>query len=254
MPEAIDWQAVYSEVLTTERNRPVADYDYEDAKELVHILADRFLTRDQNSHSFTFVEHRFETPYCRGVADLGNTSVIVDWKTRVTGELDPAWQARHVDSWQWRITAAAMGCRTFIYRGIARQTGKVREVEIEVPEDNNERVVNFLSQLHRAREAYISFSVWPQNKPSACYAFNRTCEFYTQCSNGTEPVASILSPPPFSYSGAMTFLACPEKHRRTLLAPDTDRGTEESEFGQMVHRGIAEVYKQTYGIEKEIRG
>ena len=46
----------------------------------------------------------------------------------------------------------------------------------------------------------------------------------------------------FSFSSASTFLLCPEKYRRNLLSGSED--SEDTIFGNMVHVGLAEAYKQ----------
>jgi len=247
----IDWTRVDAEILDAEKSAFIPDFDYEDAKDLVRVLADRFLARDLAGLRVSHVELGFETLYSRGICDVlaENDNVAIDWKTRVTGSLDVEWQNRQVESWQWRITADALDLQKFVYRGVSRLEHKVREIEIEVPTDNRARVAEFLEALYLSREAVKDYGIWPQNKPFACKAYNRICAFDSDCRNGAEPLVSILSPlPAFSYSGATTFMLCNEKWRRQHMSARTD--SEETAFGNLVHAGIAEVYRQAYGLDK----
>ncbi len=252
MPD-IDWEKVDAEILGVVDAAFIPDFDYDDAKDLVRVLADRFLARDLENLRVSAIELPFATGLSRGICDVyaEGQRTAVDWKTRVTGSLDVEWQNRQIDSWQWKITAAALGLKKFVYRGVSRLEHKVREVEIEIPVDNRQRVADFLNALYYSRDAIVEYPVWPQNRPFACKAYSRICEFDSDCRNGTEPIISIplsMSLPAFSYSGATTFMLCNEKWRRQHLGERTE--SEETAFGNLVHAGIASVYRQAYGLEK----
>lgn len=246
----INWEKVYSEVARTDDDRLIPDFDYEDAKQLVHILADRFVIRDLETLRPKSVETRFEGPLATGVADLQGDGWAVDWKIRVTGDVDSDWQGKQLESWQWRITAYALDLKSFIYRGVSRITGKVREITIDVPFDNAARTEQFLKQLVAQRDQLIVSGAvpWPQNRPWRCKNSYKVCAYYQECVSGREPVIPLSSiSRGFSYSAATAFLDCQEIGRRYYLNQQDKKrpeGTEETSFGSACHRGIAEVYRQ----------
>ena len=250
VPE-IDWERVDAEILAAEKSAFIPDFDFADAKDLVRVLADRFLARDLATYRVSAIELPFSNPLSRGVCDVyaEADATAIDWKTRVTGSLDVEWQNRQIDSWQWRITAAALGLRKFVYRGVSRLEHKVREIEIEVPEGNTQRVMQFLNGLFKSRAVLADFAIWPQNRPYACRAYNRICEFDADCRDGTEPEGLVYMKP-FSYSGATTFMLCPEKFRRGHMVSAERSESEETAFGNLVHAGTAEVYRQAFGLQK----
>jgi len=248
----IDWALVDAEILASEKSAFIPDFDYEDAKDLVRVLADRFLARDLTTYRVSAVELPFDTTWSRGICDVyaALDNVGIDWKTRVTGSLDVEWQQRQIDSWQWRITAAALGLKKFVYRGVSRLEHKVREIEIDVPKDNRWEADEFLESLYESRAAISEHEIWPQNKPFACRAYNRICEFDTFCRAGTMPRAVPVLLKPFSYSGATTFMLCNEKFRMSHLVDAKRKETDETSFGNLVHAGIACAYRQAFGLPK----
>lgn len=202
-----------------------------------------------------------------GEATLGRFKglrFVADWKT-TKSELDVRWQQRLVDSWQWRAYLAETGADVFVYRGIRRKT-RIGD-EIETREFYIDRSTQpDLKEVHdinvktttAVRDGLIQLGVtpWPQNRPSACGAFGRECPYKADCDTGLKyiPTGALVPGRPFSYSRMETFKLCSERYRRDVLAQQSaleDEGTgPEAEFGKAVHRALASIYSQSYGLAK----
>lgn len=260
----------------------LSDYDFEDAKMCVWAAAAKWLIRDLDVFSDSIlveyekrINFSIEGEACevKGIFDLwGNfksisvhkqfenyedSCFIIDWKTS-RGSLDTAWRKRLIYSRQWRLYSAIVDARVFMYRGIQRSTKlgeepDCKEIIIEVPRNNKIEVCQQTAQLLVQRARLIKnsyeFPIWPKNMPDACFQYGRECPYLVDCeSNNVVNYIPDLGHP-MSYSRLKTFQACPERHRRDLLAKSQDLTEDESDdtiFGSAVHRGLAELYTQAF--------
>jgi hypothetical protein len=187
---------------------------------------------------------------------------VADWKS-TKSELDTMWQERLVDSWQWRDYLAETGADIFVYRGIKRRT-RIGD-SVETREFYIDRSVQpDLEELHRInvlsttvqRDALVQLGQvpWPQNRPGGCRAFGRECQYKPDCDSGLKflPTGALTPNRELSYSRIQSFKLCPERYRRDLLAKQDGLEEEvagpDAEFGLAIHRGLAEVYRQAYGL------
>ena len=244
--------------------------DLEDAKELVWMGAERWLEEDIKNLSITHVEHKILVPLpglnisisgvldlqgkCNETGDLkqfSNSIYIADWKTSKSS-LDSDWKTRLLDSWQWRIYSFALGAKVFSYRGLSRK-GETREVIFEVPENNDQQVVEYLKGASLMMRPLLesNLEVYPRHMPFACKAYGRDCPHLLDCKDYTMPRKAVndLKDDPFkgylsiSYSQLEKLFLCPERMRRDMIA---DKGEDSSEagLGKCVHAGLENLYKQ----------
>ena len=254
-----------------ENEKPLATYDAEDARVLVWNALERWLESDVKDLLITHVEQKVWVPIpgapaaVTGVLDMqgqirgleketkpfSGGRIIVDWKT-TGGKLDTTWKNRLLDSFQWRLYSYFLGAKLFNYRGISRD-GETRNLLIEVPETNDEEVIEYLSGASKMMGGLISsdLEVWPRHMPYACNAYNRECPFYNDCRDYEAiPKMPVRFLERFkngvielSFTRLERFLLCPEKERRALVDKDSLE-TDETNFGSSVHRGLAAAYKQ----------
>jgi hypothetical protein len=258
------------------------DYDFQDAKECVWNAATKWLHRDVVEFNVTDVEVRREAEIAghkvKGFIDIRGTlngkinalskwagkSFVLDWKTS-KNKLSTDWKNRLLDSLQWRLYCLLEEewPGLIFYRGIGRQ-GDVREIIIEPPqpeylipqiESDIGPVGDFIKKLGKTAE------IWPRNMPHACKAFGVECGFYSECEDGDMPPA-LVPIENLSYSTINRYMLCPERLRREKLAyqlakeleiegevePDASDATR---FGNAVHRGLENLYKQAYDIVDE---
>lgn len=279
--EMLDKQRIINEILTTPFT--ITECDFEDAKAMVYDVAGRWLLRDLedfNIDSKNGIEHLFEwevdnKPFLKGYLDIfgevaqppgsnpfaefAGLPFSVDWKTS-NRDLNDVWAARYLNSWQWRLYAAARDLKLFIYRGIKRpqkvgEKTAFREIPIAVPSYNFEECMLYVAALLASRQALVDgrFEIWPQSRPDACKAYNRDCPFLDDCDQFTMPRAAI-GEKVMSYSSLKDFARCPEYHRRAELQKlaaleDADAiSGAEANFGTLVHSGVAEVYRQALAL------
>lgn len=261
----LDWDAIGAAVAET-KGRELMHSELADAKECVYIAAERWLPRDyanaiiEGTEEEIFIEGlpNQRKPF-HGFTDLRLTvgakapdktlgkyaaaTLLVDWKTTSTATWTD-WRARQKKSWQWKLYAFSRNATLFSYRGINRM-GDTSDLTLEVPASNGLEVREFLSAIFSSRGALVDaqLPVWPRNRPGSCNAFGRECPFDEECEEYSmpqwEPEDRQLS-----YSSIGDYLLCPEKHRRKSLAPEDREETESTIFGQAVHRGLEEVYRQ----------
>jgi hypothetical protein len=257
------------------------DYDFQDAKECTWNAAMKWLHRDVVEFDITNVEVLREADIAgfpiKGYIDVrgmlrgkipalskwADKPFVLDWKTS-KNKLSTAWKNRLVDSLQWKLYCLLEPeyPGLIIYRGISRQ-GDVREVIIEPPAKEHmvaevEAIVGPVSHfIQHLKES----EVWPRNMPASCHAFGYECPFYNDCEDNEMPPRAI-DVEHLSYSSLTRFLLCPERLRREKLVylealeaevegeiePD---GTDATRFGNAVHRGLEELYKQAYGLVEE---
>lgn len=266
----IDWQKVEDAIIGDGK---LAEYDLADSKTMVWSAAEKFLPRDLYDLDIDGVEEPYEAtlelPYgpqvFKGIKDLkgrlrgrlnatkkyAGKKVVVDWKS-TANTLDKTWEDRLLDSWQWRKYLYFENADVMIYRGLGRDSSgevKFREVFIERPAKLEEDILVQLQGCAISRQSLIEagLEVWPRKMPSACGAFGRECPYFLDCRDGSMPRGAVLPGRSFSYSSMDKYLLCPERYRREILS-EGQEDTEESLFGQAVHRGLAEVYTQARNL------
>lgn len=271
-----------SEAIQNTKGRALGHFEYEDAMECVFSAAERWLVRDLQDFKIVGIEkevfveglpeqrkpfHGFVDlegiltgavkPYNGenlAKRDFTGLTIICDWKT-TDGALDSTWKERQRKSWQWKLYALGTGAAIFSYRGISRgrkdHTGchDTNELIIEVPPSNGTEAREYLTGAFVQRAAYVDAGlvVWPRNRPGSCKAFGRDCPFDDECEEYSMP---RIAPGDrqLSYSSINDLMLCPEKHRRKSLNPDEREETDSTIFGQAVHRGLEELYRQAKGL------
>jgi hypothetical protein len=261
--DRLDWFKISAEMekFAAEKGG-VHHSEEEQARKCVFTGLERWLAEDLANCRVIEVESPFEDEYKRGfidvllqVLDAPEDAVFapfagafkgVDWKTS-RNTLSSDWRDRHLYSWQGPTYCHGIGKkyqltpRLFEYRGISRSL-ETKPVLLQIDNPAPSVEVQY-GGLRVMRDALIAaeLPVWPKNMPSACGAYGRDCEYLEDCREHTEPFVQIERKP-FSYSGASTFMLCPEKYRRNLVAGSAD--SEETIFGNLVHVGLAEAYRQ----------
>jgi hypothetical protein len=95
---------------------------------------------------------------------------------------------------------------------------------------------------------------WPQHRPTACRRFGRPCSFKDDCDSGLQflPVGNLTKGRALSYSRIGDFTACPELHRRRVLAKMSAAGEDDSgpdaAFGSAMHRALAFVWGESFKL------
>ncbi len=265
----IDLEKVAKAILTDKNGEEItlALFDFEDAKRLVWLAAEKWLPRDLFEIKLGGLEAKQEMaiPYQRlpakGFLDVAGTTrglidpfkpfagkpVIIDWKT-TKNDLKNAtdWKRRLLDSNQWVCYSSMYKASVFIYRGLSRN-GSTAELIIKVPENTERRSIEYISgvgvQVNALRDN--GFTVFPMNQPFACNAYGRVCPYKKDCEEYTMPRQALSEDKQLSYSFMNTFLLCPERARRESLQEEGN-GSDETIFGQCVHSGVAELWKQAY--------
>lgn len=261
----IDMEKVGKAIATPEEDeRPLADFDFEDAKSLVWTAAEKWLLRDLDEFSVEEVEQEkvflFDNSNITYVTDVSGVvkglkapftnfsgkRYVIDWKTS-KNTLGTEWKDRLLHSWQWRLYCCAQNASLFLYRGLSRN-GDTKEVIIEAPTTNNDEVLFFLrgTQDQLVHLQNSTLPCWPRNMPFACRAYGRDCAWVEDCQNYTMP-KGIVEPKRLSYSYINTFMLCNERARRTALDGNREN-SEESLFGSAVHRGLAELWRQAFNL------
>lgn len=249
--------------------KPLARFDLEDAVDLVRLAANKWLDEDLRLLRAPVFEVSFRQEvvpgvYAKGVLDVftehrpaveteAYLPCVIDWKTRQTADVDSDWARDLRDSAQWRIYAWASRAPHFFYRGLSRRSRKCREVPIQVPEDNDAWVENYLRGIAAQHVALTSaeLPVWPQVKPRACRAWGRDCERRDSLRNtgNCGPPEALRGSRDLSYTAIERFLLCPERYRCHALAPDGEYESDDSLFGSAFHAGAAEAWRQAFQEE-----
>ncbi len=264
----VDREKVAGAVVAYEENEPkMAEWDFEDAKRLIWLAAEKWLPRDLHEFILEATELKIikeipglDRPF-KGYLDLAGTvrgtidpfvpfagkKFVVDWKTS-KNTLGTDWRNRLIDSWQWMDYTEIYGADVFCYRGLSRN-GTTAEVILKVPQTNGKEVIQLLTSVGSQIKALDDgdFPVWPRNKPFACNAYGRECDFYQDCQEYTMPQSPIPKDKMLSYSFLNNFMLCNERARRTAIG-ERDAGTDETNFGVATHRGLAELWRQAYQI------
>lgn len=257
---SVDLEKVQQAICVYEQDeKPMADFDIEDARKLVWTAAEKWLVRDLTEFTLDRVEKEQIINDFKFVMDLsgmilgnnkpfqdfGNKRYIIDWKTS-KNSLTTEWKDRLINSWQWRLYSDVVDASLFVYRGLSRN-GDTKEVLIQVPEENGqealEQRISIGREIHALRD--IGAAVWPRNMPFACGAYGRDCEFMKDCQDYSMP-KGVPPEKLLSYSYMSTFQLCNEKARRYAMGHNNDN-SDETNFGRAVHRGLAELWRQAYG-------
>lgn len=264
----IDISEIENEILNKrDGEKELKDYEVTEVKSLLWLAGEKWLLRDLSEFTLTGTEvdiltepdkngYRFHafidvTGIVKGVKKPFNAysgkPYCIDWKTTAK-ELDTKWRARLTSSWQWQQYAHLTGAKLFIFRGISRLES-LTELIIKVPDTNSMEVIDFNNsvggQIKYLRDE--KFNIWPRNKPFACHAYGRVCEYYVDCDCLTMP---FVVPPEknLSYSYIDKFLLCPEKARRSALIDEIDDSSSESSFGLVMHRALASLWSQAFKL------
>jgi PD-(D/E)XK nuclease superfamily len=266
--EQLDLEKIADAIVGPDGAPKIAEYDFQDAKRMIWAAAEKWLPRDIYDMQITGVEEEYQTTVelaygpqlFRGFMDVtgmlkGNVSVtqkyagkkcVVDWKT-THNTLDAIWEERHRDSWQWKNYLHFGEAEVMLYRGISRTEGKTREVVIPRPPGLSEALMGQITGVALQREVLIvaELPVWPRKMPGSCGSFGRECPYFGDCRDGSMPQQAVLPGRSFSYSSMELFSLCPERYRRDKLTEDAGgEETDESLFGNAVHAGLAELYRQ----------
>lgn len=261
--DLLNWSSISAEMDAFAATKPeTPSFEIETARKCVFTALERWLAEDLANCRIEAVEEPFEDAFKRGVCDVilrvnsdpedavykphANQLQVIDWKSS-KNTLGSDWRDRYIYSWQGPTYVDGVARKysltptLFQYRGISRSY-ETKPVLLEVTDPAPSVEVQY-GGLRIMRDALISagLSVWPKNMPSGCKAYGGLCSYFEECTQNKEPryvpVEKI-----FSFSGASTFLLCPEKYRRNLV--DGSQDSEESIFGNLVHVGLAEAYKQ----------
>lgn len=277
---SIDWDKVRDAMVG---DKPIMDFDLEDALLCVHAACERWLLQDKENFIVTGLESKIQVtdPGFKAYKDIEGMVVadpvkqlkayagkpyIVDWKT-AKGDLDKRWKDRLLLSTQWRQYwwAQGGGEGLFVYRGIRRPNAKGEVQFRELMFDpstftrNNEALTKQqLYGIMAMRDTLINedFPIWPMNMPAACHDYGEDCPYLNDCDLGDQPRWVPPHGKVMSYSRLKSFLRCPERSRRELLDEtegDADNGSDATRFGNCVHRGLAEVYSQVFKVPVSLR-
>ncbi len=254
-------------IVDPESKTEILGFEVEEVKRLVISAATKWLLGDLKylEEDTLLIESPFTVDFngiaTRGIIDLGakinekhysskyrGKTVVADWKS-ASGALDKAWQDRLTQSYQWALYASVHKAELVSYRGVSR-TGTTRELLIEVSPFHLDLAARHFTQVGGMITSLMDSGaeVYPMHKPSACGQYGTTCPFLDDCTGDKAPRYSLNSADLIiSYSSAERFLTCPEKYRR--LSQTENRGLDGSEStrtGAAFHRGIAELYLQSF--------
>lgn len=261
--ERLNWSTISDTIdKLAEEKGGVPSFELETARKCVFHALERWLAEDLDNCTIEAVEEPFEDVFKRGVVDVilrikpdptdavyqphANQLQVLDWKT-TKNTLGSDWRDRYIYSWQGPTYVDGIARKysltptLFQYRGISRSFD-VKPVLLEVSNPAPSVEAQY-GGLRVMRDALISagLSVWPKNMPFGCKAYGGECAYFHDCTHDKEP-RYVPEAKIFSFSGASTFLLCPEKYRRNMVNGSQD--SEESIFGNLVHVGLAEAYKQ----------
>lgn len=255
------------DVMLATDNKRLEPLVFKQATAMVYEIAVmRWLAEDiENFESIDPPEIEFEYNGTKGVIDLTGTiktnppskayekyagqRFVLDWKTSSTSVLSDTWKHDYLNSWQWRIYSAAKNAQLFIYRGMTRGemdiSRAVKTLQIEVPLDNDYQVREHIRKTRLSMKAFENETTWPRYWPNPCRKWGG-CPFHVDCFNNTQPEGLITIPSLLSYSKISAFQDCPEKYRRLLLAEREADANENTIFGNVVHAGLAQIYKEMF--------
>lgn len=260
------------------------EFEFQRAIDIVVALSERYLEEDLapgNEILGVEYEYTLTSPGLAGhhgfidlIIKLPDGRVkIPDWKT--TGSLSDYSQKDFKDrcrhSWQSRYyDLAARECfalpeDTVVeveYRGIAVEDLKQLVVQGITSGEWRARALDRYLKIWEALdiavngvELYPSYGVghttapWPQHSPEACHKFKTACPYLGACVLDIDVIPSeSITVETLSHSSMNTYLDCPERFRRERLDKMHGRerggGSDASELGNAVHRGMAEIYRQ----------
>lgn len=237
------------------------NFDFEVVDDMLHSAINSWLIDDLEHYTLLATETKksFEHPASAlepthlicdlELQDKFGKKVIIDWKT-TSRELDPKWEARYRDSWQWRIYLSYLNADKFVYRGVSTKKG-TRDVTLNRYPGLDKEISQYINQFSNMRLSLVGQAPWPRSRPGSCNAFGRLCHYYDDCRDNTYPLDKLI-PRSLSYSGMDTFFLCPERHRREELeklradAEPEREGNFAAELGNCFHRGAAEIWQQSF--------
>lgn len=235
------------------------------AKELVWVLAETYLERDNNESKVLFTEEYFQSEKVAGTIDLiqevrypiyipksyNGKKLVVDWKTSNSSTFDKSFRERYVDSWQWKIYSYYSNADLFEYRIISKSTGDTLEILLKNSDEIRKSVENYLlgvnlllSSLMEREDLYV----WPRHMPSGCNTYGKPCPFLERVCQYDHYIPSKSISLPLHYTTVETFLTCPERFRLTEVTKNDygidTKSSSETAIGSAVHRGMEEIYTQ----------
>ncbi|MEN6532714.1 MAG: PD-(D/E)XK nuclease family protein [Bryobacteraceae bacterium] len=258
----LDREAIRREIVNGVQGK--FGFDFDQAAEMIWTVAQKWLARDTEILELDAIETAFDWRGEKGVLDmcgkfteeahsnLAGKRFVRDWKT--TGrELNKDWENKYILSHQWKFYLYHSGADVFIYSGVTWQDGGgVREVILYRPDDLAEQVSRLIAGCEVMGRGLVDarLTVYPQNMPDGCTKYGG-CAYGLDCRNNTMP-RQALEPWGWSPSTIETFLTCPEKMRRNRLnriAGIANTSGESAELGAAFHRGVAEMYRQVWGMK-----
>ncbi len=274
--DALDTDKIVEAVKTVELKQP----DYEDAMSMVLKAIKKWGPDDYLNLSIEAIEERsaLELPSTGGylphiaisseqASTLGARSVkmfvdlvgtrrglgdklvreVIDWKT--TGSISTDQQDRLRYSWQGKLYGTTYGCQRITFRSIQRDC-RVAELKLDWPgiAYGEHDVVEHYRQALAMRELMKDEGRWLQHNPSACKAFGRDCPYKSICLVNNQAPVKLIELRPFSYSGAETFLLCPERYRLDTVL-EGDSSSESTDLGSAFHQGVAEAWRQIKNLQ-----
>lgn len=274
----LDMEKVHAAVDQVE-GRELSHFEREDALELIWLAGERWFARDMQDLRILHLEKEVfvhnlpnqRTPwhgFIDGIGVVGNdagepfngknqlkenfagATLLWDWKT-TDSDVDWAWEQKQKESWQWRQYAYATNARLFSYRGMSRKFKDTRECLLLVPETNGKEVREYLTGAFSIRQSFVDadLKVWPRHAPFACKAYGRDCPFKDDCKEyGME--RKNPGDRQLSYSSINDLLLCPERHRRKAMSEEREE-TDSTIFGQAVHRGLEEMWRQGRELQSQ---
>lgn len=195
---------------------------------------------------------------------------IVDWKTKLGGELDERWVLKQSRSWQFKLYAAAIAWKfgNDVFPIIAEVRGivlaekpKVHTIPMIFTRTDAEAAMSQIKQIEAERKALLGYGVLPWIKdPQGCRAFGDMykCEFEPYCWPGEKdglvqiPIGHMeRAERPFSHSSASEYLRCPERYRLLRVLDKEDAEETVTGKGNAFHACMEEIYSQMKLISSE---
>ena len=195
---------------------------------------------------------------------------IVDWKTKLGGELDDRWAMKQSRSWQFKLYAAAIAS---IYgpdvfpiiaeiRGIVlAEKPKVRTIPMIFTRTDAEAAIHQIRMIEAERRSLIEYGKLPWIKdPAGCRAFGDLykCEFEQYCWPSEKdglvqiPIGHMeRAERPFSHSSSGEFLRCPERYRLLRVLDKEDEDDAVTGKGNAFHACEEEIYSQMKLLSSE---
>lgn len=276
MLDAIDWDQVETSYQYLNLDQPSQEL----VAEMVVRAASTFLPQDQDKTLIaTELPFQFDiTGEVRaGTIDLvlkqDEQVIVVDWKTTRKPDYRWAWREEHSPQIPEYVQGLVVGYHVALpvvyeVRGVSREKDETNTVKKIVTEDDLRIYSEELNTLRMEREALINklgwHQQWPRSKPFACEPFGPKyrCRFWDICKKGYNvSLPEGLAPrPEIHQSTEKDYMRCRERFRLltweregvtiSKRMDDPDQ-TALADLGTAFHLGIAEVYQQVLGDQRE---